>query len=121
VDSDADRKLADDLGHARAGILAKLQNVAVRLHADGEPDRRLAVEPEHGLRRLPIAARDGGDVSESKETVIDAQIDGTERLFGGILAADSQAHALGAGLDCSRRCDRILRLQALDHRLPIEP
>jgi hypothetical protein len=46
VNPDANRKLADDLGHARPCIIAKFQNAAVRLHGDGQPNRRLAVEPE---------------------------------------------------------------------------
>ena len=54
--ADADRQVGDDLAHRALQVLAELQHVAVGLHADGEADRRLAVEAEHRLRRVDIAA-----------------------------------------------------------------
>ncbi len=83
-------------------------------------DRRLAVEPEHRLRRLAIGAHDGGDVGQPEETVIDAKIDAAQRLFGCVRAAHPKAHALRAGLHGSGRRNRVLRLEALNHRIPIE-
>ena len=74
--ADADRQLAHDLAHCAAQRLAELEQVAVGLHADGEADRRLAVEAEQRLRRVGVAARDGGDVGQPEEAVVDAQVDG---------------------------------------------
>ena len=44
------------LSHLLVERLAELQQVGARLHADGEPDRRLAVEAEQRLRRVDVAA-----------------------------------------------------------------
>ncbi len=53
----------------------------VRLHADGKADRRLAVEAEQRGRRVGIAARDGGDVAQAEEAVVDPQIDGVKAVL----------------------------------------
>ena len=45
--ADADRQFALDGGHPCLQGLAEAQQVAARLHADGDADRRLAVEAEH--------------------------------------------------------------------------
>ncbi len=59
VHVDADRQLARDLPAMRVlRWFAERQHVAARAHRDGEPDRRLAVEAEHRLRRIGVAARD---------------------------------------------------------------
>ena len=43
---------------ARSMLLAERQDVAALAHRDPEPDRRLAVDAEHRLRRVDIAAPD---------------------------------------------------------------
>ena len=48
-------RLADDLRHLVRHGLAEDEVVAALRHRDGEPDRRLAIEPEHRLRRIGIA------------------------------------------------------------------
>ena len=56
-----------------------------------------------------------------KKTVVDAQVDGAQRLFRCILTAYPQTDALGAGLHRPGRRNCVLRLQALNHLLPIQP
>ena len=55
----------------------------------------MAVEAEHRLRRVDVAARDGGDVGQPEEAVVDTEIDGAKALLGGELAADPQADRSG--------------------------
>ena len=73
--ADADRQLADDPVHLVVQRLAELEQIGAGLHADGQPDRRLAVEAEQRRRRVGVAAGDGGDVAQAEEAVVDAQVD----------------------------------------------
>ena len=86
-----------------------------------EADGRLAVEAEQGLRRVDEFARDRGDVGQAEEAVVDAEIHRPKAFLRDEPAADAQAHAFGSGLYDARWCDRILLLQALDHRLLVDP
>jgi hypothetical protein len=75
VHVDADRQVVreklDFLLHGRA----EFQQVRALLHADGQPDRRLAVETKQRRRRVFVTAGDGGDVAQAEEAVVDPEID----------------------------------------------
>ena len=107
----ADREIGDDLGHLPLQRLAEVEQVGTGLHADGEPDRGLAVEAEQRRRRILIATGDGRDVGQREEAVADAQIDRLEALLRGELAGDAHGDALRPGLQHAGRRDRVLRLQ----------
>ena len=66
--------------HLGVQRLAELEQVGPGLHADGQPDRRLAVEAEQRLRRVGVAAGDGRDVAQAEEAVVDAQVDAAAGL-----------------------------------------
>ena len=55
--------------------------LAPGLHADGEPDGRLAVVAEQIRRRIDIAAPDGRHIGQPEEAVVDAQVDVSQALF----------------------------------------
>ena len=94
--------------------------MAAGLHADGQPDRRLAAVAEQRGRRIGVAAGDGGDVAEAEEAVVDPEVDAAQALLGAELAADAQADPLGAGLNHARGRDGVLRPQRLDDRLLVD-
>ncbi len=66
---DADRQVGGGLGHRLLEVLTERQNVAAVAHRDGEADRRLAVHPEHRLRRIGETAPDGRDVARGGPAV----------------------------------------------------
>ena len=100
--------------------LAEVEQVGAGLHADGERDRRLAVEPEQRRGRIDIAARDGGDVGQRKEAIVDAQVDRLQACLRGELAVDPHADPLRPGLDHAGGRDRVLRLQRGDDGVDVE-
>ena len=117
---DADRQLADDPVHLVVQRLAELEQVGPGLHADGQPDRRLALVAEQRLRRVGVAAGDGRDVAEAEEAVVDAQVDALQACLGAELAADAQADALRPRLHDAGRRDCVLRPERRDHVLLVD-
>ena len=113
-DRDADRKILDDLGHRLFERFAEGEQVAARLHADREPDRRLSVEAEERSRRIDIAAGDGGDVRQREEAVVYPEIDPAQGVFGDEAPADAQGNAFRSCLDKAGLGDGVLRLQRGD-------
>ena len=63
-------RFGDDLLHLVRHSLAEDEVVAALRHRDGEPDRRLAVESEHRLRRIRIAFAYRGDIGETEEFAV---------------------------------------------------
>ena len=59
---DTDRHITRNLGHACLDVPAECLDVAVASHGDGKADGRLAIVSERRLRRIDVAAPDGGDV-----------------------------------------------------------
>jgi hypothetical protein len=108
---DADRQLCPDRCHGRLDIAAELQDVAALAHGDREADRRLAVDAEHGLRRVDIAAADLGDVAQADDPVAGDEVDREQVGLGLERAGDPQEQPLVAGLHHAGGADDVLRLQ----------
>ena len=108
---DADRQVGLDVGHLAAHVLAQRQDVAGVPHRDGEPDRRLPVDAEHGLRRIDGAAAHGGDVAQPEDAPADDDVDRLDVGRGIERAGDAQEDALLLALDRARRAHDVLRLQ----------
>jgi hypothetical protein len=72
---DADRQFADDLLHLVRHSLAEDEVVAALRHRDGQSDRRLAIEPEHRLRRIRVPFAYRGDIGETEEFAVGIEID----------------------------------------------
>jgi len=67
VDVDADRKLRFDLSQALGDLSAKLEHVPAGCHGDGQADRRLAVNVEHGRGRIDVTPPDLSHVGQPVE------------------------------------------------------
>ena len=111
---DADRQVGGDVVHGPLHVAAERQDVAAVAHGDGEADRRLAVDAEHGLRRIDVAAPDLGDVAQPDQAAVDGEVDGQDVLLGVEGAGDAQREPLVAGLERAGRTDHVLRLQRGD-------
>jgi hypothetical protein len=59
---DTDGEIRPDLGHRLFDVLAERQHISARPHRDADPDRRLAINPEHRLRWIGIGTFDGRDI-----------------------------------------------------------
>ena len=68
--------------HGPLDVAAEGQDVAAFAHRDGEADRRLAVDPEHRLRRIGIAAVNLGDVAQPDQAAVRDKIDRQDVLLG---------------------------------------
>ena len=117
---DADRQLGLDLGHRPLDVAAERQDVAAVAHRDREPDRGLAVHPEHRLRRVGIAAADLGDVAQADDPVAGDEVDVQEVELGIERARDPQRDPLVAGLQDACGPDGVLRLERGDQRRIVE-
>ncbi len=117
---DAERKVGRGRVHRGLDVRAKGEDVAAVAHGDGEADRRLAVHPEHRLRRIGEAAPDGGDVAEANHASADREVGRQNVLLGPKRARNPDRQDLVAGLDQARRLDDVLRLQRCDHGRPVE-
>ena len=60
---------------SRSQVLAEREDVAAVAHRDREPDRGLAVDAEHRLRRIGEAAADLGDVASGGPAVAGDEVD----------------------------------------------
>ena len=60
-----------------------------------------------------VSAADGGDVAQSEEAIVDAQVEAAQALLRRELSGHPDADAFGAGLDHAGRRDRILGLERL--------
>ena len=61
--------------HGVLDVLAERKDVAAVAHGDGKPDRGLAVDAEHRLRRIGKAAPDVGDVAQAQHAAADDEVD----------------------------------------------
>ena len=120
MNADADRQVGNDLRHLLLQRLAEVKQVCAGLHADGKPDCRLAVVPEQGLGRIGITARDGRDVSQRKEAVVDTEIDRVQACLRREPAVHPHADPLGPLLEHPGRRDRVLSLQGGHDRVDVE-
>ena len=103
-----------------ADVLAQGQDVAGIPHGDGETDRRLSVDAEHGLRRVDVAAAHGGDVAQPEDAPADDDVDRLDVGRGIECAGDAQEDALPFALDRARRAHDVLRLQRGEDRAHVE-
>ena len=101
-------------------LLAERQDVAAVPHRDAEPDGGLAVDAEHRLRRVGIAAADLGDVAEADRAVADHEVDVQDVELGIERARDPQREPLVAGLQDARGPHRVLRLERRDQGRIVE-
>ncbi len=99
---------------------AERQDVAAFAHRDPEADRRLAVDAEHRLRRVDVAAADLGDVAEADDAVADHEVDREDVELGIERARDPQREPLVAGLQDARGPDGVLRLERCDQGRIVE-
>ena len=120
MNSQADRLLGQNLGHFLFQRLAEFQQVRARLHPDRECDGGLAVEAKQRRRRIGVAARDGCDICQREEPVVDPEIDRLQAFLGCELTVDPHADALRSLLEYARGRDGILRLQRGDDRTGVE-
>ncbi len=79
-----------------------------------------AVDAEHRLRRIGIAAPDIGDVGQPQHPAADNEIDVAHILFGLERAGNAKLQGLGLGLDRAGRLHHVLRLQGGDQRRAVE-
>jgi hypothetical protein len=100
---DADRQLGRYLFGALANVLAERQRIAARGHGDGEPDGRLAVVAEHGLRRIDVAASHLGDIAQAEEAAVRLEVDRFQAFFRGEPARHADGNPLGTCLDRAAR------------------
>ena len=114
-------RFAGDLAHRRVQVAAEGQDVAAVAHRDGQPDGLLAVDAEHGLRRIRVAAADGGDVAQADHAPVRDEVDVQDVLFGVEAARDAQRELLVAGLDDARRQDHVLGPERVHEGRLVEP
>ena len=93
-------------------VAAERQNVAAVAHGDGEADRRLAVDAEHRLRRIGIAAPDGRDVAQPDQPAVGQEVDVEEVRFRPEGAGNPERNLLVAGLERACGTDGVLRSAA---------
>ena len=99
-------------GQRRLDVVAERQHVAAVAHGDAEPDRRLAVDAEHRLRRVGEAAPHLRDVAHADHPPAGDEVDVQDVLLGLEGAGDPQRDALVAGLDDAGGADLVLGLRA---------
>jgi hypothetical protein len=63
----ADGEIRPDLGHRPFDVLAERQHVSAGPHRDADPDRRLAIDAKHRLRRIGVGTFDFRDIGQSEE------------------------------------------------------
>ena len=118
---DADRQVGRDLVHGPLNVAAERQDVAALPHGDGEADGRLAVDPEHRLRRIDEDAPDVGNVAQSEQAAVRGDVDRQNVEFGFECAGDAQRDPLVARFQRAGRADRVLRLKRGDQGGAIDP
>jgi hypothetical protein len=107
---DANRQFADNLLHLVGHGLAEYEVVAALRHRDREPDRRLAIEPEHRLRRIRIAFANRGDIGEAKKFAVGVEIDPLQIVNRIERSGHADRVLLETRLDDAGRRDRVLLL-----------
>ena len=101
-------------------VAAERENVAAVAHGDREPDRRLAVDAEHRLRRIGIGAPHGRDVAQPDQPAVGQEVDVEQVRFRPEGARDPQRDRLVAGLEFARGADRVLGPQRRDQRRTVD-
>ncbi len=117
---DAVRQVGRDVGHHGLDVLAEREDVAGVAHRDREADGRLAVDPEHRLRRVGEAAPHGGDVAQADVAPAEHQVDRLDVALGVEGAGDAHEHALLLGVQDAGRADHVLRLQRRHDRAVVQ-
>lgn len=117
---DSNREIGGDLRHHLLDVSAERKNVAAVAHCDGKPDCGLAVDPEHRLRRIHVAAPHLRDVAQPNRAPSCDEIDAGDVLLRLKTARHPHGDAFLAGLDHARRADDILRLQRSEQSRPID-
>ena len=115
-DVDAERQVGHGGVERGLHVAAERQNVAAVAHGDGEADRRLAVDPEHRLRRIGQDAAHFGDVAQPDQAAVRQEIDVEQVVFGPERAGDADRQLFVAGLDRTGGNHGVLRLQRGDQR-----
>jgi hypothetical protein len=80
--SDPQRQIGGRFRDRRVDILAERQNVAPLGHRNRKADRGLAIDAEHRLGRVRIAAPDRRDVTEAQQAPVDGEIGRQNVRFG---------------------------------------
>src|SRR6266436_3848906 len=94
--------------------LAEDEVVAALRHRDREPDRRLAIEAEHRLRRIGIALLDRRHIGEPEELAVGIEIDALQVFDRVERPGNPDGEFLLTGLDDAGRCHGVLLAQGLD-------
>ena len=113
---DADRQMRDDLFHLVRHGLAEGEVVAALRHRNRQPDRRLAVEPEHRLRRIGVPLANCRHIGEAEEFAVGKKIDALQIVDRAEGSGNADRELLQTGLDDAGRGDGVLLLQG--SRLP---
>ena len=94
--------------------LAEDEVVAALRHRDGKTDRRLAIEPEHRLRRIGIPFLDRRDIGEAEEFAVGEKIDALQIVDRAERSGNADRVFLQTGLNDAGWRDRVLLLQTRD-------
>jgi hypothetical protein len=97
---------------AASTLVPSAEDVAALAHGDGEPDRRLAVDPEHRCRRVGVAAAYGGYVAQPQQPAVGDEVRLEDVLLGLEGAGHPQREFLVAGAHHARRAHHVLRAQS---------
>ena len=117
---DAERQIGDALVDRRLHIAAERQNVAAVAHRDGEADRRLAIDSEHRLRRIGIAASDRRNVAQPDQPAVGQEVDVEKVGFRAERAGNTERNLLVASLEGACGTDSILGSQRREQRRPVD-
>jgi hypothetical protein len=117
---DADRQIGGDPPHRRLEVAAKRQDVAAVAHRDGQADRRLAVDPEHRLRRIGKTALYLRHVAQPQDPAPGREIHVEHVLLGFEGTRDLQRDGFFASPQHSRGAHQVLRLQRRDQSVRID-
>ncbi len=111
---DPDRQARGDLGHRALDVAAEREHVAALAHRDAEADRGLAVDPEHRLRRIRIAALDGAEIGQAEQAAIEREVHPPQIRLGREASGHPQKDRLVLRSQHAGRSDAVLRLQRAD-------
>jgi len=118
---DAEGQIGPDFAHRLFDIPSKCQNIAALPHRDGDANRRLAVHPKHGLRRVRISSVDLGDVAQPDQTSIRDKIHRKDVLLRLERARYPQDEPFVPGLQNPGWADDVLRRQRGGQSRPVDP